>query len=541
MEFIWVLFAFICGFGVKLLALPPLIGFLFAGFLLHFIGVEPTASLDTLADLGITLMLFTIGLKLHVGDLLKREVWASTLSHMTLWTLLFGSLTLLLASLAAPYFTDIDLKSAALLGFALSFSSTVCIVKLLEESGEMKTRHGQLAIGVLVMQDIAAVLFLVFATGKVPSIWALGLLGLLLVRPLLGTLLQRAGHGELLPLTGFFLALGGYELFNLVGVKGDLGALIFGMLLSSHPKASELTKSLLSFKDIFLIGFFLSIGFTALPDWSMLSMALLLAVLLLVKFLLFFLTFARLRLRGRTSYLAALALSNFSEFGLIVAALSVDAGWLSKEWLVILALAVSISFILTSALYRSAHRVYMTHKALIKRHEHPQRLREDVFEQPANAEILVIGLGRVGKGAFKALQSLADERVCGMDADRNRIKRLQAKGMNVFYGDGEDADLWERFDTASIKLVLLALPSIDDSRNITQQLRNGQYDGQIAAIARYEDERDALQAAGIDKVFNFYTEAGSGFAEESLQLIGLQSDRNPPAEDETRSAQAVAG
>ncbi|SIS58925.1 cation:proton antiporter family protein [Neptunomonas antarctica] len=520
MDFIWILFAFVCGLTVKFFSLPPLIGFLFAGFSLHFMGIEPTASLDSLADLGITLMLFTIGLKLHVKDLLKREIWVSTLSHMGLWTLLFGSLSILLSIIAFPFFLDMDIQTAALLGFALSFSSTVCIIKLLEESGEIKTRHGQIAIGVLVMQDIAAVIFLVFATGKTPSIWALALFGLIFIRPFLDALLNRAGHGEMLPLTGFFLALGGYELFTLVGVKGDLGALLFGVLLSHHAKASELTKSLLSFKDLFLIGFFLSIGFIALPTWPMLGMAAIISCLIVVKFAMFFLIFTRLQLRGRTSFLSALALSNFSEFGLIVAALSVESGWLNKEWLVILALAVSLSFILTSVFYRHAHQLYSTYKEYIKKYESPERLREDLFIQPPHAEILVIGLGRVGKGAFKALQNMVDQRVVGMDADRLRIKEYQQKGMNVFFGDGEDADLWENFDTSTIKLILLALPSIEDDKNITTQLRKVNYQGQIAAIARFQDERELLLNSGIDNVFNFYTEAGIGFAEESLRLIG---------------------
>ncbi|EAR60048.1 cation:proton antiporter family protein [Neptuniibacter caesariensis] len=524
MDFIWILFAFVCGYLMRLVEMPPLIGYLFAGFFLHFIGIEPVSSLDTLADLGITLMLFTIGLKLNVKDLLKTEVWASTLSHMGIWILITGSLFLLLATLAVPYFTDLDLKSAALIAFALSFSSTVCIVKLLEESGEMKTRHGQLAIGVLVMQDIVAVLFLVAATGKIPSIWAIGLLGIFLIKPLLNHMLMRAGHGELLPLAGFFLALGGYELFNLVGVKGDLGALVFGMLLSTHPKASELTKSLLSFKDLFLIGFFLSIGFTALPDWSMLGMATILAILIPLKYLMFFGIFTRLHLRGRTSYLSALALSNFSEFGLIVAYLCVDSGWLSEQWLVILALSVSISFILTSIIYRSAHSFYLRHKEKIKSYESLKPLASDIFIQPKDSEILVIGLGRVGKGAFKALHSMVGDKVWGMDADRNRIKKFQSKGLHVFYGDGEDADLWSNMDTHNIKLILLALPAIDDMLNIAEQLHSANYQGEIAAIARFPDEHDLLVEGGIDKVFNFYTEAGFGFAEESLQLIDYKKE-----------------
>lgn len=519
MDFIWILFALVCGLGMKLVGLPPLIGYLLAGFALNFLGFEADSALQVLADLGITLMLFTIGLKLNVQDLFKVEVWAGSLSHMALWTGALGIAIFALSGLALPFFLQLDPAAAALLAFALSFSSTVCIVKLLEESGEMKTRHGKLAIGVLVMQDIAAVVFLVLATGKTPSLWALGLFALVFIRPLLGRLLNRAGHGELLPLSGFFFALGGYQLFELVGVKGDLGALMCGILLSQHPKASELSKALLSFKDLFLIGFFLSIGFTALPDWSMLGMAMLLSLLLPLKFLLFFFLFTGLQLRGRTAYLSALALANFSEFGLIVAALSVESGWLSREWLVIVALAVSLSFVFTSLAYRHAHTVYGHWKGLIRRFERAQRLPEDAVVQPRSAEVLVIGLGRVGLSAFQLLHDQQGNRVWGMDADRQRIERLQAQGRHVFVGDGEDADLWENLDISAIRLVMLALPSIEDVRHVAEQLADAQYQGKLAAIARYDDERAELEAAGIDEVYDFFAEAGTGFAEEGLQLL----------------------
>ncbi|MDF2180169.1 cation:proton antiporter [Aliiglaciecola sp. CAU 1673] len=519
MEFIWVLFAFICGLGVKILKLPPLIGFLAAGFFLNYVGIKPAESLDALADLGITLLLFTIGLKLNIKDLLKREVWLGTGAHMLAWTAFICFLVIALGSLSLAYFAALDWQVAAMLGFALSFSSTVCIVKLLEEAGEMKTRHGKVAIGVLVMQDILAVLFLVMATGKVPSIFALGLFGLLLIKPLIKHLVQQSGHGELLPLTGFFLALGGYELFELVGIKGDLGALVMGLLLSNHAKAAELNKALLSFKDLFLIGFFLSIGFTALPTLEMIGLALLLCLLLPIKFLMFFFVFTGLRLRGRTAYLAGLALSNFSEFGLIVVALCVDNSWLPKEWLVILALAVSFSFVFTSVLYRYAHQGYSKYQRKIKHFESRQRLPEDVYLQPLEARVLVVGLGRVGKGAFLALADVLGEKVWGMDADRDRIERQKKQGMQVMLGDAEDADLWDNMDLSAMELILLALPSVEDIRHIHDQLRNAGYKGQLAAIARYEDERQELLEHGIDHVFNFYTEAGTGFAEESLLLI----------------------
>ena len=122
----------------------------------------------------------------------------------------------------------------SLVGFAFSFSSTVFAVKVLEERGEMSSLHGKIAIGILVMLDIFAVIFLAISTGKAPNIWALALLiGLPVLRPIMFWILNRSKHGELLPLFGFFFALVlGYQAFEFAGLKGDLGALIIGMMFA---------------------------------------------------------------------------------------------------------------------------------------------------------------------------------------------------------------------------------------------------------------------------------------------------------------------
>ena len=520
MDFIWILFAFMCGFAARYLALPPLVGYLFAGFLLHFLGVKEDASLQILSDLGITLMLFTIGLKLRINALLKLEVFGTALLHMGSWALLSVLLLLGLSTLGVSMFAGMELQTMALVGFALSFSSTVCAFKILEDSGELKTRHGSVVIGVLVLQDVVAVVFMVFATGVIPSIWALALLALWFIRPLLGKLLEKAGHGELLPLLGFFLAVGGYELFYLVDLKGDLGALVIGALLSNHGKATELYKSLMSFKDLFLIGFFLSIGFTALPDHNMLMLASLIALLLPLKSALFFGLFTGFKVRARKAFLSSLLLSNYSEFGLIVAALAVELGWLNNEWLVILALSVSLSFLFTSLLYRSAHILYARWKNPLQRLESiRQPPMTSTTQVMPEVDILIVGMGRVGKATYQSLTERVDHRVGGMDADETRVAALSENGMNVFYGDGEDASLWERMNLSNIKLVLIALPYIQDIRNICAQLKLARYSGKVAAFARYEDQIDQLEEAGIDKIFNFYDEVGVGFAREGVALV----------------------
>ena len=288
MDYLLIAVAFSFGFMVKQINLPPLIGYLAAGFALHALGFEPDNSLQVLSDFGVTLLLFTIGLKLNVRSLFKPEIWGGATVHMSLIVMLTMMNSAMLAYLGFKYFSGLEWNAFALIGFAVSFSSTVCAVQILEERGEMRSRHGQLAIGILIIQDIAAVIFVSLATDKSPSWWALGLFLLPLIRPLLGQLLDRCGHGEVLPLAGFFLAFTGAELFEWVGLKGHLGALVFAVLMSGHEKSTELSKSLLNFKDIFLIGFFLSIGFTALPTVDMLGVALIMAIALPVKSALFF-------------------------------------------------------------------------------------------------------------------------------------------------------------------------------------------------------------------------------------------------------------
>lgn len=523
MDFLWICVAFVFGFAAKQFSLPPLVGYLLAGFLLNALGIQPFEGLNELADLGITLMLFTIGLKLNLRDLAKVEVWGGTSLHTLLWCalLLVGGLALIWVF---P-FAEGNWLLVLLVAFAVSFSSTVCVMKTLEDSAELKSRHGDLAIGVLVIQDIIAVLFLVIATGNIPSVWALALPALYFARPVLAALLSRCGHGELLVLVGFFIALGGYNLFYAVDVKGDLGALILGMLVAGLPKSNELYKSLASLKDLFLVGFFLTIGFSALPTWELLAWAMLMIVLLPVKFALFFALFISFKLRARTAFLSSLALANFSEFGLIVASKGVENGWLPEDELVMIALAVAISFVASSFLYRRAHTLYARYKGFLGRFEHPKAQVIHGYQQPYGAEVLICGMGRVGSGAYNALQPHLHEKVWCVEVDEGRAAAAQKKGRNVVLGDADDIDFWEQLDVTRVKLIMLAIPSIQEMKNIIYQLRQTSYSGRIAAVARYDDERKELIKLGADVVFNYYAEVGAGFAAECAHLMG--PDVNP--------------
>ncbi len=524
MDFIWVGVAFVCGFAVTRIGLPPLVGYLMAGFGLHALGVTPDATLETLSDIGISLLLFTIGLKLNVRSLLKTEIWASATGHMGVIILITTVNFLIFGLLGFTYFMGMDWTSAAMIGFAISFSSTVCVVKILEEKGELRSRHGQVAIGILIIQDIAAVIFVTLATDKSPSWWALALFALPLLRPILLKLLQRCGHGELLPLAGFFLAFASGETFELVGLKAHLGALIIAMILSGDSKSTELAKSLMNFKNIFLIGFFLSIGFTAIPTVDMFNVALVMALALPIKAGLFFIWLTRLKLRSRSAFLTALSLSNYSEFGLIVCAASVLHGLMDKEWLVIMALAVSMSFVFSSILNAKGHALYARWADYLKKFEHPDRLPEDQFSKPEGAEVLVIGMGRVGAGAYDTLQEKLPLTVIGIETDQERVEEHISKGRKVIIADAEDPDFWGHINLKPISLIIFAIPNYLDIVEVVNQLKQAGYTGKTAGIIRYEDEREQLKDAGIDVIYNFYQKAGDGFAAQTMERLNLKQN-----------------
>lgn len=520
MDPMWLLIALVLGFFAQQMRLPPLVGFLLAGFALHALGIEGGPALEKFAHLGVTLLLFTIGLKLRLRSLLAVEVWATASIHMVLIVLSISGLLLLPGLAGFVWLGALDWQSAAVVAFALSFSSTVFAVKILEDRGEMKTRHGQVAIGILIIQDIIAVVFLTLATDKSPSLWALALLALPFTRPLLNHFMQRSGHGEVLVLFGIFMAIGGGELFNLVGMKADLGALIFGVLLSGQTKSIELSRALMSFKDLFLIGFFLSIGIDALPTQSdMLIAAALVVILLPLKTLLFFFLLTRSRLRVRTAYLTTLGLANYSEFGLIVAAVGASTGWISNQWLLIIALSLTFSFVIGSIINSRAHGLYNVVEVFLHRFEIKQRLPVDISPDLGDAEILIAGMGRVGGGAYQSMRETFGDKVCGIDADADSVARHQDAGRKVILGDAENIDFWHEVDIKKLQLVMLAMPTTADMYQTVKLLNASGYRGIIAAVVKYEDDRAKLESVGVHATFNYYAEAGSGFAQHVMRKL----------------------
>ncbi len=510
----WISVAFILGLLARSLGLPSLVGFLATGFVLNLYGIASGEVLQKLADLGITLLLFTVGLKLNLRTLARPEVWAVTGVHMAIVVVVFGTAIHMLALLGIPLLSGLDLSRSLLIGFALSFSSTVFVVKVLEDRGESASLHGRIAVGILIMQDLAAVVFLAISAGKVPSIWALLVLLVIPLRPLLTGVLERVGHGELLVLYGLLLALGGAEAFDLVGLKGDLGALVLGVLVAGHAKADELAKTMLGFKDLFLLGFFLSIGLSGPLTMEAVLVAAAITPFVLLKSALFFLLLTRFKLRARTSLLASLNLTNYSEFGLIVAAIGFANGWIDGRWLIVIAVALSLSCVIAAVLNVFAHRIYDRYSTAWTRLQRLERLADDRPLDIGGAKIAIIGMGRVGAAAYDHMHPLHGGAVVGVDLDPETVRRQQSAGRNVLLGDPGEADFWERVQaTHALEVVMLALPNLAANLAALDHLRAASFDGRIAAAVRFHDEIETLERAGASTVFNVYARAGAGFAE----------------------------
>lgn len=509
-----IIIAFALGLGARSLGLPPMVGLLTAGFILGGLGMQAGPFISTTADFGVTLLLFTIGLKLKIKDLLATEVWASASAHMLLTVAIISLGVNALAVTGLTHLAGLDFQAALLIAFALSFSSTVFAVKVLEDQGDSSSLHGRIAIGMLIIQDIIAVLFMAWSKGEPPSPWALLLFLLIPARGIINRIATRCGHGELLILFGMMLAFIGSWLFEYLGVKGDFGALVIGMMLARYSKAEELFKTLISFKDIMLVCFFLSIGLQETPTLNHLAIALLLLLFIPLKMIGYFALLTTFKLRVRTALLATITLANYSEFGLIIAGVASKAGWLENDWLTIIAISVSLSFIIAAPLNNHGKTLYRHWHTYLLRYQRQQRLPGDEILDPGDADVLIFGMGRVGAKAYRTMaERFGEKHILGVDNDQHVVEEYKALGWNIILGDPTDVDFWERKSGKhSIKLIMLAMKNHQENKQATRLIRSMGFTGCVSATVSHEDEIEELNTLGVDAAYNLYGNAGEAFA-----------------------------
>lgn len=533
-EVIGLSFAFVFGVLVKQIGLPPLVGFLAAGFALNIWGpmlgmpAETGPILEHVAHLGVLLLLFTVGLKLKIKNLVEPVVVGGALLHFTVTVAVFFA--------GFQIFLAVPVNTALLLAVALSFSSTVLAAKVLEAKRELRVLHGRVAIGILVIQDLIALVVLSLAAGQEPTVWAFSVFLLPLLRPLLYGMLDLTEHDEMLVVMGMVLAIvvGGMG-FQVVGLSSELGALAMGVMLSGHSRSTELSESLWGLKEIFLVGFFLQIGMNGLPTQSDLLFALALTLALPVKAAVFYGLLVLFRLRARNAFLGALSLTCYSEFGLIVAARVLP------DYLVPLAVSVALSFVVAAPLNRFAHPLYDRLRRFL---EPLERQTRHLDEQPVSlgdASVLILGMGRTGAAAYDQITARG-MRVRGLDADPAKVAMHAQAGRNVVYADAEDVNLWHGLGVAQLKAVILAMPEPEGLLKATRELRKLGYEGPVIANALYQDVAIRARAAGADETYLTMQGAGMGLANIACQYVSGEKgqDRSTGSASSTEPQMAPA-
>lgn len=506
MELLWVGSAYLAGLISSRLYLPPLVGYLMAGYALNMLGVEANETLNYLANIGIELLLFTVGLKLKPSSLLRREVLGVGSLHL-----------LIVTSISTLVFFGVHghLTGGLVIGVSLAFSSTILAIKVLEDRGELSTLYGRDVLSILILQDIVAIGLLAVANNKQPSPWALCLLLLPFLRPLAYRLLSASRDDELKLLLGVTLALAGGVLAERVGISNDIGALLMGVMLAGHINIDDLANKLWGLKETFLVAFFVQIGLADLPGYDEILQALTLISLLPLQGLLFFALFLLVGLRARTAFVSSLALMTYSEFALITSNVVVEANLLPPAWESIIGLAVAISLAVAAPLNRFSHRLFSLLETTLVRFErkveHPDRLPNSI----GGAEWLVVGMGRTGVSAYLAFNQ-RDTRVLGLDADPTVLQNLLSDGRRVLYGDAEDSALWETLPLEKIKGIILTMPEFDVRASSIRQLKNLQFVGSIGTVYFHRNEESELYRLGATFVIHPFIEAGKQLTELML-------------------------
>ena len=535
---IYLLAVVVLGFAATLLRLPPLVGFLAAGFVLGASDLPNLDFVQTLGDLGVAVLLFTIGLKLDPRVLARREVAGTAAIALVLLTTLSAALVVPLV-LVGLWVDTVTPAGAVALCFALSFSSTVVVVKLLEDRDDAASLYGRIAIGVLVAQDIAAVAYMTFSSEEPPSPWALSLVALWPASGLFGKVLNRIDHREMRTLFGMSMALlPGYLLFDILGLDGDLGALIMGALLASHPAAKELSSALFTIKELLLVGFFLAIGMDGVPGAGAFVLAAALLLLLPVRALVYAVVVRLMRMRRRTSVMTGLAMTAYSEFALIVVSVAVRQKLLGGGWTAAVSLALALSFIVSSIVNRRPAGLVRRMTGRIP-HRPSSTLHPE--ERPLNllgVRTVVFGMGRVGRATYNRLYADGETGVLGIDNDASKVETLAKQGYNILEADATDQEFWDRLDAVHATKAVLAMPEPGANVHVLEWLNRSSFEGRVIAVATFDDEAEAMRRAGVDAVINMYDGLGDALARAVEALpAGAAPPVVPAANDVVASSQ----
>lgn len=530
------------------LRLPPVLGYLCVGLMVGpkaFDWINESEHLPDLAELGVVFLLFSLGLEFSLSKMiaLRKVVFRLGSQQVLITTLLLGSMLMLLGMPATP---------ALLLGAGLSLSSTAIVTKELGSLGEIFSSHGQNAVGVLLFQDVVAVLLLtlvpVFAGSSDQAwYWALPLtllktvllfFGLLLAsRWLLPRLFQEVAasrSAELFVLLALVIVLLTAWLTHLLGLSPALGAFLAGMLLGESHYRHQIEADIRPFRDILLGLFFVSIGM--LIDLQLFASHSLLIIgmtlgLLVIKGLVVALLVKWRGSDSETAWRSGLALAQGGEFCFALMAQMQQTRLLPAELGALLLAATFCSMLLTPLLLRAAPRI----AAALHRKPNQEAQIEEISALNAgfDGHVVICGYGRVGQSIGRFMRN-AGQTYIALDNDPVRIQEVATAERDVHYGDSTRGDLLTAVGLLRARLLVIAVDQADVALRVLKEARRLNPTVPILVRTRDDSQSAELKAAGASEVVPELLESSLMLGSHALILLGFPAHRVQEKVDQVR-------
>ncbi|ABA75704.1 MULTISPECIES: cation:proton antiporter [Pseudomonas] len=530
------------------LRLPPVLGYLCVGLMVGpkaFDWINESEHLPDLAELGVVFLLFSLGLEFSLSKMiaLRQVVFRLGSQQVMITTLLLGGVLMLLGMPATP---------ALLLGAGLSLSSTAIVTKELGSLGEIFSSHGQNAVGVLLFQDVVAVLLLtlvpVFAGSSDQAwYWALPLtllktvllfFGLLLAsRWLLPRLFQEVAasrSAELFVLLALVIVLLTAWLTHLLGLSPALGAFLAGMLLGESHYRHQIEADIRPFRDILLGLFFVSIGM--LIDLQLFASHSLLIIgmtlgLLVIKGLVVALLVKWRGSDSETAWRSGLALAQGGEFCFALMAQMQQTRLLPAELGALLLAATFCSMLLTPLLLRAAPRI----AAALHRKPNQEAQIEEISALNAgfDGHVVICGYGRVGQSIGRFMRN-AGQSYVALDNDPVRIQEAATAERDVHYGDSTRGDLLTAVGLLRARLLVIAVDQADVALRVLKEARRLNPTVPILVRTRDDSQSAELKAAGASEVVPELLESSLMLGSHALILLGFPAHRVQEKVDQVR-------
>src|SRR4051812_39162157 len=512
------------------LGLGSVLGYLIAGAAigpwgLGFVG--DVAATQTLAELGVVMMLFVIGIELDPKRLvdMRHEAFVGGSVQLVVCAAVLGGLLLLVG---LPW------QGALVIGSALALSSTAIAIQAMTERNELKTPTGRATFGILLFQDIAAIPLIAIVpllgdgSGRdqqpvwikiamaTAAIAGVVVIGRYLTRPVL-RLLAGINLRELFTAFALLLVIGIAELVSLAGLSMALGAFLAGVLLADSEFRHALESDIEPFKGLLLGLFFISVGMTI--DFSLLAsrpamVALLLGGFLAAKVLALWAVARVLGVTERQRWLFAFLIAQAGEFGFVVFASARVAGVITPEWEALLTIVVALSMA-TTPLLLIAHDRFICRQARVER-------EADAID--TSGPVIIAGFGRFGQIVGRLLLA-NDIQAVVLDHDPEQIESLRRFGYRVFYGDATRLDLLQSAGAANARLLVNAIDGVEDSIALVDRVRENFPDLPIVSRARNVSHYFELRLRGVTVIERETFESALRAGRSALEILGFDRYR----------------